>query len=116
MANGKGARAAWLAAGPEVGRDTPHPGDLPSGKFIAGFSRSLDARLSARAKQAGVSMNALVSSFLAESPGCREGRSGAAQPIVAAGPETVARDCAAERSGGLLNLALVVLNAVMEEK
>lgn len=73
MANGKDALDAWLEAAAEVGRDVPSPGDLPSGKFIARVPRSLHARLTARAKQEGVSMNALVSSFLAESLGRREG-------------------------------------------
>ena len=73
MANGKDALDAWLKAAAEAGRDIPNPGDLPSGKFIARVPRSLHARLSARAKQEGVSMNALVSSFLAESLGRREG-------------------------------------------
>lgn len=73
MVNGKDALEAWLKAAAEIGRDVPRPGDLPSGKFIARVPRSLHARLTARARQEGVSMNALVSSFLAESLGRREG-------------------------------------------
>lgn len=73
MANGKDALDAWLKAAAEVGREVPSPGEMPSGKFIARVPRSLHARLTARAKQEGVSMNALVSSFLAESLGRREG-------------------------------------------
>lgn len=73
MVNGKDALESWLKAAIETGREIPNPGDLPSGKFIARVPRSLHARLSARAKQEGVSMNALVSSFLAESLGRREG-------------------------------------------
>ena len=73
MANGKDALDAWLSAAAEVGREIPAPGDLPSGKFMARVPRSLHARLSARAKQEGVSMNALVSSFLAEGLGRRQG-------------------------------------------
>ncbi|HSP01194.1 MAG TPA: toxin-antitoxin system HicB family antitoxin [Thioalkalivibrio sp.] len=46
---------------------------MPSGKFVARIPRSLHARLAARAKQEGVSMNALVSAFLAESLGRRGG-------------------------------------------
>ena len=72
IANGQDALDAWLKAAAEVGRDIPNPGELPSGKFIARVPRSLHARLSARAKQEGVSMNALVSAFLAESLGRRE--------------------------------------------
>lgn len=73
MANGKDALEAWLRAAAEAGREIPGPGELPSGKFIARVPRSLHARLSARARQEGVSMNALVSAFLAESLGRREG-------------------------------------------
>ena len=72
MANGKDAVAAWLQAVKESGREVPRPGELPSGKFIARIPRSLHARLTARAKQEGVSMNALVSAFLAESLGRKE--------------------------------------------
>ncbi|MGB5732913.1 MAG: type II toxin-antitoxin system HicB family antitoxin [Thiohalocapsa sp.] len=72
LVNGKDALAAWLKAAVEAGREIPKPGDLPSGKFIARVPRSLHARLSARAKLEGVSMNALVSAFLAESLGRRE--------------------------------------------
>lgn len=73
MINGKDALAAWLKAAEDTGREVPQPGDLPSGKFIARVPRSLHARLTARAKQEGVSMNALVSTYLAESLGRREG-------------------------------------------
>ena len=72
IANGKDAVAAWIQAMRETGREVPDPGELPSGKFIARVPRSLHARLSARARQEGVSMNALVSTFLAESLGRRE--------------------------------------------
>jgi len=72
IANGRDAVIAWLKAAEESGREMPRPGELPSGKFIARVPRSLHARLAARAKQEGVSMNALVSAFLAESLGRRE--------------------------------------------
>lgn len=72
--NGKDAVIAWLKAAQESGRAAPRPGEPPSGKFIARLPRSLHARLTARAKQEGVSMNALVSVFLAESLGRRENR------------------------------------------
>ncbi len=73
IVNGRDAVAAWMAAAKEAGREIPRPGELPSGKFIARIPRSLHARLTARAKQEGVSMNALVSAFLSESLGRREG-------------------------------------------
>lgn len=72
IANGRDAVIAWLKAAEKSGREMPRPGELPSGKFIARVPRSLHARLAARAKQEGVSMNALVSAFLAESLGRKE--------------------------------------------
>lgn len=72
IANGKDALAAWIQATRDAGREVPRPGELPSGKFVARIPRSLHARLAARARQEGVSMNALVSAFLAESLGRRE--------------------------------------------
>ena len=71
--NGRDAVAAWLKAAHEADRKVPQPGELPSGKFIARVPRSLHARLTARAKQEGVSMNALVSAFLAECIGREAG-------------------------------------------
>ncbi|HET7662043.1 MAG TPA: type II toxin-antitoxin system HicB family antitoxin [Rhodanobacteraceae bacterium] len=72
MSNGKDALEAWIAAMHESGKDVPKPGALPSGKFIARVPRSMHARLAERARQEGVSMNSLVSSFLAESLGRRD--------------------------------------------
>lgn len=72
IANGKDALEAWITAMRESGRTVPKPGELPSGKFIARVPRSIHARLAARARQEGVSMNSLVSSFLAESLGRRD--------------------------------------------
>jgi antitoxin HicB len=74
IANGKEAVADWIQAVRAAGRDIPAPGEPASGKFIARVPRSMHARLSARAKQEGVSMNALVSTVLAESLGRHEGR------------------------------------------
>lgn len=73
LANGRDAVAAWIEAMREAGREIPAPGEPASGKFIARIPRSMHVRLSARARQEGVSMNALVSTFLAESLGRREG-------------------------------------------
>lgn len=73
IANGRDAITAWIEAVMASGRVVPTPGDAPSGKFITRVPRSVHARLSARAKQEGVSMNALVSTFLAESLGRRGG-------------------------------------------
>lgn len=73
IANGRDALETWIKAMEEAGREIPKPEELPSGKFVARVPRSLHARLSARARQEGVSMNALVASFLSESLGRREG-------------------------------------------
>lgn len=72
IANGKEAVADWIKAMRSAGRPIPSPGEPASGKFIARVPRSMHARLAARAKQEGVSMNALVSVFLAESLGRRD--------------------------------------------
>jgi antitoxin HicB len=45
---------------------------MQSGKFVQRIPKSLHARLQARAKQEGVSMNTLVVSFIAEGLGKRE--------------------------------------------
>ncbi|MDA0246122.1 MAG: toxin-antitoxin system HicB family antitoxin [Chloroflexi bacterium] len=50
----------------------PGSGGSHSGKFIQRVPKSIHARLVIRAKQEGVSMNALVTSILAESLGRRE--------------------------------------------
>jgi antitoxin HicB len=73
LANGRDALAAWLQAARETGREVPPPEEPPSGKFVARVPRSLHARLAARARQEGVSMNALVSAYLAEGLGRQEG-------------------------------------------
>lgn len=64
--NGKDALECWISACKEMGREIPQPGTSSSGKFITRIPKSLHARLIARAKQEGVSMNALVSTFIAE--------------------------------------------------
>ncbi len=63
-----------MAALEEMGLPVPEPasGDSSSGKLIQRIPKSLHARLTLRAKQEGVSMNTLVTSFLAESLGARE--------------------------------------------
>ena len=70
--NGKDAVSAWILARRESGLPIPAPGDAFSGKFITRVPRSLHARLAARAKLEGVSMNALVASFIAEGLGRKE--------------------------------------------
>lgn len=71
--NGMDALAETIAALTEMGFPVPEPASNGSysGKFIQRVPKSLHARLAMRAKQEGVSMNALVTSFLAESLGTR---------------------------------------------
>ena len=69
--NGLDALAETISALEEMGHPVPEPmsnGNY-SGKFIQRVPKSLHARLALRAKQEGVSMNTLVTSFLAESLG-----------------------------------------------
>lgn len=72
LAHGREAVADWIQAARESGREVPQPGEPPSGKFITRVPRSLHARLAARAQQEGVSMNSLITTFLAESLGRKE--------------------------------------------
>jgi len=72
--NGLDALKETIAALESMGLPVPEPGSggSYSGKFIQRVPKSLHARLAARAKQEGVSMNTLVNTFLAESLGRRE--------------------------------------------
>ncbi len=70
--NGKDALECWIKACRDADRAIPSPGDSSSGKFMTRIPKSLHSRLISRAKQEGVSMNALVSSFIAESLGRKE--------------------------------------------
>ncbi len=61
----------------ELGHPVPKPSSSgASGKFVARLPKTLHARLAARARQEGVSMNTLVATFLAEGMGRREGDAG----------------------------------------
>jgi antitoxin HicB len=74
ITNGADAEAAWLQAARKWGDPIPQPGEGPSGKFVQRLPKSLHARLAARARQEGVSMNTLVTAVLAEALGRKEGR------------------------------------------
>jgi len=78
--NGMDALRETIAALESMGHPVPEPGSggSYSGKFIQRVPKSLHARLAARAKQEGISMNTLVNTFLAESLGQRE----AGQPVL----------------------------------
>ena len=68
MANGRDAFEAWMAASEEAGLAVPGPGEGgESGRFVARVPKSLHARLQARAKAEGVSMNTLLVALLSES-------------------------------------------------
>ena len=66
------AATSWLETAQEFGDPIPGPGGASSGKFIVRLPRSLHTRLSVRAKQEGVSMNAWVTAVLAENLGHHE--------------------------------------------
>lgn len=76
--NGRDAFSAWISAVADMGRQVPKPSAKPvelieaSGKFVARLPKSLHARLAARAKQEGVSLNTLVLALIAEGLGHRE--------------------------------------------
>jgi len=70
--NGQDAVACWLHACQEAGRIIPKPNESSSDKFVTRIPKSLHVRLMSRAKQEGVSINALVSTFIAEGLGRKE--------------------------------------------
>lgn len=78
--NGRDAFIAVVSALHDMGREIPAPSFGPddatapgaSGKFVARVPKSIHAKLTARAKAEGVSLNSLVLAFLAEGLGRRE--------------------------------------------
>lgn len=71
--NGIDAMNSWIETAKEFNDSVPEPGSSQaSGRFVQRIPRSLHVRLAARAKHEGVSMNALVTSFIAESLGKKE--------------------------------------------
>lgn len=71
--NSLDAALSWLQTAQEFGDEIPKPGESGSGKFTTCVPKTLHTRLAARARQEGVSMNALVVTYLAEGLGRREG-------------------------------------------
>ena len=70
---GRDAFRCWMQAHIEDGRPVPIPnGGGEPGKFVQRLPKSLHAKLASRAKQEGVSLNALVLSFIAEGLGRHE--------------------------------------------
>jgi len=78
--NGKGAFAAWTAVRTrDLKKAMPKPASVavkPS-RFVLRAPRSMHSRLVERAKEDGVSLNTLVTSFIAESLGKPRGRGSA---------------------------------------
>jgi antitoxin HicB len=67
--NGRDALQSWLAVVQEFGDDIPRPFSAVSGRFVQRVPRSLHARLIARAKAEGVSLNTLVVSLVSQGIG-----------------------------------------------
>jgi len=84
IANGQEALAATIATLTAKGFPVPAPGGggLASGKFVARVPKTLHAQLTIRAKAEGVSLNALVVSFLAEGLGRQAAQRGSSATSV----------------------------------
>ena len=80
IANGAEAKRDWIAAMTEAGRPVPPPGGDPaegySGKWVLRTPKSLHRTLAERARQEGVSLNALAVAMLAQALGQRMPRDG----------------------------------------
>jgi antitoxin HicB len=75
IANGAEAKRDWIAAMREAGRTVPPPtaeaNDAYSGKWVLRTPKSLHRSLAERARQEGVSLNALAIAMLAQGLGQR---------------------------------------------
>lgn len=80
LANGAEAKQDWIAAMREAGRPIPAPSaeaaDAYSGKWVLRTPKSLHRGLAERARQEGVSLNALAVAMLAQGLGQRMPREG----------------------------------------
>lgn len=76
LENGRDALKATLATLKAKGLPVPPPngGGVASGKFVARVPKTVHAQLATRAKVEGVSLNALVLTFIAQGLGRKEGR------------------------------------------
>ena len=73
--NGKDAVNCWIQTAKEFDDPVPKPGrGSLSGRFVQRVPKSLHTRLASRAKQEGVSMNALTTYFLVEGLTSNENR------------------------------------------
>jgi len=75
LTNGKDALKSTIATlkAKDLPVPSPNGGGVASGKFVARVPKTVHARLSSRAKTEGVSLNALVLTFIAEGLGRKEG-------------------------------------------
>ena len=75
MENGRDALKATVAAlkAKKLPVPAPNSGGVASGKFVARVPKTVHAQLATRARAEGVSLNALVTSVLAEALGKRAG-------------------------------------------
>lgn len=76
LKNGRDALKATIAALKATGHPVPaaNAGGVASGKFVARVPKTVHAQLATRAKAEGVSLNALVLTFIAQGLGRKEGR------------------------------------------
>ena len=76
LANGRDALKSTVTALKAKGLPVPAPngGGVASGKLVARVPKTVHAQLTSRAKAEGVSLNALVLTFIAEGLGRRERR------------------------------------------
>lgn len=83
IANGREAFAAWVEAQLEDGQPVPRPheGGEPA-KFVQRLPKYLHARLMERAAREGVSMNTLVTAFVAEGLAGRDVYRHASAPVM----------------------------------
>lgn len=78
IANARDAFSAWVSARVDAGEEVPSPeyrtepaSDM-SGKFVARVPKTIHAKLAARAREEGVSLNTLVLTLIAEGLGRRD--------------------------------------------
>jgi antitoxin HicB len=80
LANGAEAKRDWIAAMQAAGRPVPAPtieaAEAYSGKWVLRTPKSLHRGLAERARQEGVSLNALAVAMLAQGLGQRQTRDG----------------------------------------
>lgn len=66
--------SSWISLAKELPIPAPNSGGVASGKFVARVPKTVHARLATRAKAEGVSLNALVFTFIADGLGRKERR------------------------------------------